>query len=68
MIYPVTPKYAVMNFLKYFEACIADYRHEKFSDWKTVQRLQEQAADKKDQNADGIPESNIQKARNLKSR
>jgi hypothetical protein len=57
-----------MNFLKYFEACIADYRHEKFNDWKTVQRLQEQAADKKDQNADGIPESNIQKARNLKSR
>ena len=68
MIYPVTPKHAILNFLKYFEACIADYRHEKFSDWKTIQRLQEQVAEKKDQNVDGIPESSIQKARSLKSR
>ena len=40
MLYPLTEKHAVQNFLKFFEACIGDFRHQKFRDWRVVQRSQ----------------------------
>jgi len=40
MLYPLTEKNAVQNFLKFFEACIGDFRHQKFKEWRIVQRSQ----------------------------
>lgn len=36
MIYPVTGKFAIQNFLKYFDSCLGDYRNSKFAEWKYV--------------------------------
>lgn len=39
MIYPLKEKNAVQNFLKMFEACIGDFRHPKFKEWRIVQKI-----------------------------
>ena len=38
MLFPVTGKFAVQNFLRLFESCISDFRHHRFGEWRLVQR------------------------------
>jgi dynein heavy chain len=42
MIYPVTDKHAIQNFLKHFEAFIADYRSENYQTWSYIAKMQAQ--------------------------
>jgi hypothetical protein len=56
MIYPLTGKYAIQNFLKIFEACISDFRHQKFREWRLVQRCQGNNRAAEDNNKDGLSE------------
>lgn len=37
-VYPITARDAVNNFLKFFEAAIADYRKPKYADFKSIQK------------------------------
>jgi len=36
LIYNMTAKHAVENFLKIFELCIRDFREPKFKEWRTI--------------------------------
>ena len=45
MIYPITLKQAVQNFLKHFEACIRDYRNSKYTDWEFIKDTQQKLLD-----------------------
>lgn len=38
LIYRMTAKNAVLNFLKVFELCIGDYRDPKFEEWRTIEK------------------------------
>jgi dynein heavy chain len=53
MLYPITQKFALQNFLQYFEAYIADYRSPRFGTWKTVKSALE-ARTEEERNEDGI--------------
>ena len=43
LLYRVSPEWAVLNFLRIFEAQISDYRHQKYNDKKQTARIIERA-------------------------
>jgi hypothetical protein len=36
MLYPISQKFALQNFLGFFESYTSSYRHPRYLDWKAV--------------------------------
>ena len=53
-LYPVTQKFALQNFLNFFESYISSYRNPSFSNWNSVKSALETKMDD-EKNEDGIP-------------
>ena len=65
MIYPVSQKVALQNFLRYFESLISDYRNQRFTNFGQIKTISNLKLDET-LNSDGIPTSFITKMKKSK--
>jgi len=66
MHFPVSPKFALKNFLRFYDACIGDYSNEKFNSWAYIKNAYDMKME--EVNNDGISEDFINKQQKYKAK